>query len=130
MTYMKGIELFAESIPAVIIQIMAIVTDEKGAETSAWVSLAVSALSTGFIGATISYDWDTDPEKRRKTPGFYGYVPNKARKRTLGEGKGDERVERIEPHPIPPCLTIVSRSAHALSSFYFNGLLLRRDAVD
>ena len=45
-------------------------------------SLIMSALTTGFISATVSYDWDTNVKQREQTPDFYGYVPNKARKRT------------------------------------------------
>jgi hypothetical protein len=85
MTYMKGIEMFAEAIPGVIIQLMAIATTSKGVKisTSAWLSLTVSAVSTGFISASISYDWDTSPNKRLAVPEFYGYVPQKASKRAI-----------------------------------------------
>ena len=59
MTGMKLIEMFAEAIPAVIIQLMAIATtnQEKDIANSAWISLVVSILSTGFISATIGYDY-------------------------------------------------------------------------
>jgi hypothetical protein len=81
----KICEMFAESIPGVIIQLMAVMsaTREDPATTSAWVSLSISALSTGFIGATMSYDYDTDPEKRSKTPDFYGYVPTNGTQRSI-----------------------------------------------
>jgi hypothetical protein len=84
MTLMKIIEMFAEAIPAVIIQLMAIVTTrvDQDVTISSWLSLATSALSTGFISATISYDFDTSPEKRQRAPGFYGYISAKASKRT------------------------------------------------
>jgi hypothetical protein len=61
LTYMKGIEMFAEAIPGVIIQLMAIATSDGDVADAAWVSLSVSALTTGFASATISYDYDTDP---------------------------------------------------------------------
>ena len=83
MTLMKGIEMFGEAIPGVIIQLMAIATSDKDVKTSAWLSVAVSAITTGFASATISYDWDTDPAKRENTPDFYGYIPAKASKRTV-----------------------------------------------
>jgi len=83
MTGMKGIEMFAEAIPGVIIQLMAIATSNKDVGTSAWLSVAVSAITTGFASATISYDWDTDPGWREKAPDFYGYIPAKASKRTV-----------------------------------------------
>ena len=79
MTFMKAIEMFAESIPGVIIQLMAIATG--GGDVAAWVSVVVSALTTGYGGAVISYDWDTDPERREQTPDFYGYVPSNQRQR-------------------------------------------------
>jgi hypothetical protein len=83
MTFMKGIEMFAEAIPGVIIQLMAIATSDKEVGISAWLSVAVSAITTGFASATISYDWDTDPARREQTPDFYGYIPAKASKRTV-----------------------------------------------
>jgi hypothetical protein len=82
-TAMKAIEMFAEAIPGVIIQLMAIATSDKGVGTSKWLSVAVSAITTGFASATISYDWDTDPSRREETPDFYGYIPAKASKRTV-----------------------------------------------
>jgi hypothetical protein len=75
--------MFAEAIPGVIIQLMAIATSEKSVGTSAWLSVAVSAITTGFASATISYDWDTSPFSRGHTPDFYGYIPAKASKRTV-----------------------------------------------
>jgi hypothetical protein len=75
--------MFAEAIPGVIIQLMAIATSDVEIATSAWISLAVSALTTGFASATISYDYDTDPGKREQVPDFYGYIPAKASKRSL-----------------------------------------------
>jgi hypothetical protein len=83
MTYMKGIEMFAEAIPGVIIQLMAIATSDKDVADAAWVSLSVSALTTGYASATISYDFDTDPVKREQVPDFYGYVPSNPTKRSI-----------------------------------------------
>ena len=83
MSYIKGIEMFAEAIPGVIIQLMAIATSNEEIAAAAWISLTVSALTTGFASATISYDFDTDPRAREQVPEFYGYIPAKASKRTL-----------------------------------------------
>ena len=86
LTLIKGIEIFAESIPGVIIQLMAIGTtmeENKAVSSAVWVSLLVSSLSTGFIGATISYDFDTDPQRRENIPEFYGYVPSRPIKRSI-----------------------------------------------
>ena len=57
MTLNKSVELFAEAIPGVIIQLLAIATaDGEVGEVSvaAWLSLSASLLSAGFIGSTIS----------------------------------------------------------------------------
>jgi hypothetical protein len=75
--------MFAEAIPGVIIQLMAISTIEVNASVAAWLSIAVSALTTGFASATISYDYDTDPVRREQVPDFYGYVPANPTKRSL-----------------------------------------------
>jgi len=83
MNIVKCIELFAEGIPGVLIQTLAIATSVENVSTEAWISLAVSSISAGFIGAVLSYDYDTDPEKRLRTPEFYGYVPAKATARSV-----------------------------------------------
>jgi hypothetical protein len=62
---------------------MAIASSDKDVGTSAWLSVAVSAITTGFASATISYDWDTNPLRREQVPDFYGYIPAKASKRTV-----------------------------------------------
>ena len=83
MIFTQSIEVFAEAIPGVLIQLDAIFSSEKRVLPASWVSLVVSLLSTGFIGATMSYDFDTDPSKREDTPHFYGYVPANPTKRTI-----------------------------------------------
>jgi hypothetical protein len=86
MTFSKVIELFAEGIPGIIIQLSAIVSTINSGESvtmTAYLSLAVSLLTTGFISATISYDYDTDPQKRAFNPEFYGYVPDDGRRRAF-----------------------------------------------
>jgi hypothetical protein len=75
--------MFAEAIPGVIIQLMAIATNDGGVSDAAWVSLSVSALTTGYASATISYDYDTDPMNREQVPDFYGYVPANPTKRSI-----------------------------------------------
>jgi len=52
-------------------------------DTASWLSLGASALSAGFIGSTLRYDYDTDPDKRDQGPNFYGYLPSSSTKRTL-----------------------------------------------
>jgi hypothetical protein len=81
LSFMKCIEMFAEAIPGVIIQLMAVATNEGKTSRAAWLSILVSALTTGFSSASINYDWDTDPVKRAQLPDFYGYVPANPTKR-------------------------------------------------
>ncbi|GMH74562.1 hypothetical protein TL16_g06498 [Triparma laevis f. inornata] len=79
MTYSKGIEIFAESIPGIIIQTSAIISAMNNGEnvsTTACGSLVISLLTTGLVSATLSYDWDTDPKNRASFPEFYGFVPD------------------------------------------------------
>ena len=82
--------MFAEAIPGAIIQLSAAISDGY-ASMAAIISIAISALTTGYISATLSYDWDTNPKKRSENEEFYGYVPNNATKRT-----GETRVEKCQ----------------------------------
>ena len=41
--------------------------------------MVISAASAGMIAASIAFDVDTDPEKRKKEPNLYGFVPNARR---------------------------------------------------
>jgi hypothetical protein len=45
-------------------------------------SIIVSACTTGFTAATISFDFDVSPQRRRDEPAFYGYIPDSAGGRT------------------------------------------------
>ncbi|GMH61833.1 hypothetical protein TrLO_g9120 [Triparma laevis f. longispina] len=87
MVFSKCAEMFAESIPGILIQLSAILGTLESAggvvSLTAYTSLAVSMLTTGFVSATISYDFDVDPHKRAFNPGFYGYVPDAAFGRIL-----------------------------------------------
>ena len=42
----------------------------------------MSACTTGFTAATISFDFDVSPRRRRGEPEFYGYIPDSAGRRT------------------------------------------------
>ncbi|GMH63534.1 hypothetical protein TrLO_g16001 [Triparma laevis f. longispina] len=80
----KIIEMFPESVPGIIIQASWILSelDSGGSvSTTAYASILVSLLTSGFVSATVSYDKDTDPNGRAFNPDFYGYVPDDARKR-------------------------------------------------
>ena len=58
LTASKGIELFTEGIPAVIIQVAAAVF-RGGSSPMELLSLAISLVVCGFTSAQISYDFDT-----------------------------------------------------------------------
>ena len=47
-----------------------------GASTSSICSLLISALSTGYSSATITWDFDTGNQRRRDEPEFYGMIPD------------------------------------------------------
>ena len=84
MVYTKGVEMFAEAIPGVIIQLAAIIAgflNNNKPTTAEFFSLAISALTSGYVSATMSYDMDTDCRQRDINPSFYGYVPNNVTRR-------------------------------------------------
>jgi hypothetical protein len=57
--------------------------DNEGAYSQvALGSIIMSACSTGFTAATISFDFDVSPQRRRDEPAFYGYIPDSAGWRT------------------------------------------------
>ena len=58
LTYSKSAELFTEGIPAVIIQVAALVF-RGGSSPMELISLTISLVVCGFTSAQISYDFDT-----------------------------------------------------------------------
>jgi len=82
-TSMKTVELFAESIPGCIIQLAAIATGKGGVRLDAMGSIMVSAMTAGYTSATISYDFDADPNRRELSPNFHGYIPDSTTSRAL-----------------------------------------------
>ncbi|GMH82077.1 hypothetical protein TL16_g09141 [Triparma laevis f. inornata] len=86
MTFCKCTEMFAESIPGIVIQTSAIINDLNSVDEvlqRSILSRAVSILTTGFVSATLSYDWDTYPKQRAAALDFYGYIPDSPRVRTI-----------------------------------------------
>ena len=71
---MKAIELCFESIPGCILTTHYLLT--RKFEFGAVVSIGISALTTGFVSASVSFDCDVDPSARKKDPAFYGYIPD------------------------------------------------------
>jgi hypothetical protein len=69
-----------------VLQLAALVREvtKEDVEVSkaALASIIVSACTTGFTAATISFDFDVSPQRRRDEPAFYGYIPDSAGRRT------------------------------------------------
>jgi hypothetical protein len=79
----KCAEIFGEAIPGSILQTYVYIKGQGNARSSqALASILVSAASTGFVSASIAFDMDVDPEKRRSTPDFFGVVPDGAAARS------------------------------------------------
>ena len=72
----KAIELGTESIPGCVLQIFVFLQNPEKAGIGALVSIAISALTTGYTSALMSFDLDLDVHHRRCEPRFYGYVPD------------------------------------------------------
>jgi hypothetical protein len=82
LAFTKGVEMIAESIPGCVLQFYVLLTTlkgEDGASTSSITSLLISALSTGYSSATITWDFDTDIPRRRDDSEFYGMIPDGVR---------------------------------------------------
>ena len=82
LAFTKCVEMVCESIPGCLLQ-MYVVLKVGDTSTKAVTSVVISALTTGFASGTISYDYDTDPENRKKSPDFYGYIPDEGIARLL-----------------------------------------------
>ncbi|GMI33215.1 hypothetical protein TeGR_g6242 [Tetraparma gracilis] len=83
LTCTRGLEMALESIPGSLLQVHALLKSDDRGNKAALGSIVVSALTTGFSAATISFDFDVDPRGRRYEPSFYGYIPDDASSRTL-----------------------------------------------
>lgn len=70
----RVIECFTECLPGSVLQTYAYI--RTGHSKAALTSIFLSAMTTAYVTATISYDLDTDPKKRENNPRFYGYIPN------------------------------------------------------
>ena len=78
MTFCKIFELVLEAIPSGVLQLTIFVTSDTKT-LPALISLFLSAASTGYTSATLSYDHDTSVVKRRETPSSWGMVPDQGR---------------------------------------------------
>ena len=85
LTMTRAFELTCESIPGSIVQtgkFMQSLKSKGGWSKAALGSILISALTTGFTSAVISFDFDVAPQRRRDEPTFYGYIPDSAGRRT------------------------------------------------
>jgi len=71
----KMCEMVCESIPGCLLQLYVLVK-ERTASKSTIGSVVISAMTTGFSSASISFDLDVDPAARKLDPTFYGYIPD------------------------------------------------------
>ena len=69
----KGVELAFESIPGGLLQAYVFINSPEKT-TFLLVSILISALTTGFSSAMISYDMDVSVANRKEVPLFYGYI--------------------------------------------------------
>ena len=67
LSYTKGVTMFAEDIPALLTQSVALLQSKRKAKT-AMASLFISACSTGMISTSMSYDTETSPSQRKQNP--------------------------------------------------------------
>ena len=72
----KGIELATEAIPGCVLQLYVWITNPEEAGSLALLSIAVSALTTGYTSSMIMLDLDVDVMRRKKQPQFYGLIPD------------------------------------------------------
>ena len=85
MMFNKCAELATEAIPGCVLQIYVWLTNREQAGTYALMSIAISAMCTGFARAMIASDKDVDHAGRKSQPKFYGLIPadNTLRSRCL-----------------------------------------------
>jgi hypothetical protein len=73
LTVGKMLEMVVEAIPALMMQ-SAIFMAIADPSMVAVVSIVFSCLAIAYTSTTIAYDMETDPERRRNNPEFYGYA--------------------------------------------------------
>ena len=76
LVFSKCAEMVAESIPGSLLQSYVLLKRREIISVSTVGSLVVSAMTTGFISASISFDYDVDPDARKSSPDFYGFIPD------------------------------------------------------
>jgi hypothetical protein len=74
MVICKVVEMVFESIPGAVLQ--TIFALYNGWTTAALLSILISCLSTAFTATMVAYDLDTNVQKRKNTPEFFGLAPS------------------------------------------------------
>ncbi|GMH90895.1 hypothetical protein TrVE_jg6110 [Triparma verrucosa] len=80
---MKVIEVVLESIPCCILQLHALLNGSEDIQAVVFLSILCSAASAGYTSTLLCYDYDTQPEKRKKMPNFYGMIPDESSRRAI-----------------------------------------------
>lgn len=83
MLYIRSAELALECLPGTLIQAVAFIQSSEEQTRLTSLSLAISILTSAFIGASISIEKDLELNARRKDPNFYGFVPLESKPRTI-----------------------------------------------
>ena len=78
----KGTELAFESIPGGLLQAYTFINSPKKTVFFV-VSILISALTTGYSSAMISYDMDVSVANRKEVPLFYGYIKDSNTERII-----------------------------------------------
>jgi hypothetical protein len=88
----KFVEMFAESLPGCMLQSYVFIDQVFQSSAKDWfdgdakiklASILISAATAGYTSASITYDNDVDPVKRRTNMGFYGFIPDDASSRAI-----------------------------------------------
>ncbi len=86
LTLTQCTKLVLESVPGSIIQIKSAldtIIARDYLDIVSFGSILVSVFTSAFTSATLSFDYDTDPERRKESPHFYGYIADKPRIRSF-----------------------------------------------
>jgi len=78
----KGVELAFESIPGGLLQAYIFINSPEKS-TFFLISILISALTTGFTSAMISFDMDVSVANRKEVPLFYGYIKDGSTERLI-----------------------------------------------
>jgi hypothetical protein len=78
MSYCRGIELFCEAAPGMVLQSAAYLAS-KERTNAALGSILISAGCAAMTAASLAYDIDVSPEKRKTSPDVCGMIPDTGR---------------------------------------------------